>query len=95
MSLLDDAKRLADESPTVAIESGDWRCAFCLVDSWSDQDHHASDCLWLAMPRIIAALEAADAFVNIALSGDRLPQVRLAGRESFAALAATMRGDTE
>lgn len=67
MSLLDDARRLADKLDRGG--DGPWtsegramRCLGCDVDLVTSS--HASDCPWLSMSKIVAALEAAERFVN-------------------------------
>lgn len=68
MSLLDDARRLSENDAYVYSEYGDY-CHFCNGKAWEeppDGSHHiehAPDCPWLAMPKIVAALEAADALI--------------------------------
>ena len=63
MTLLDDARRLAEEGfePRDTVhESG---CTFCGPSGTYRGDGpwpHLPDCSWLAMPRIVAALEAAE-----------------------------------
>lgn len=57
MSLLDDARRLASDPPI----SDDAECVYCGV---YHENGHISGCAWLAMPRIIEALEAAQAVVD-------------------------------
>lgn len=52
MSLLDEARRLAEQVDPIHVDSG--HCFEC--EGW---DQHLNDCPWLAMPRIVAALEAA------------------------------------
>lgn len=58
MSLLEDAKRLDD--PLLVIRNDEYGCPFCGAHEYTRQEFvHESDCPWLAMPRIVAALEAA------------------------------------
>lgn len=64
MSVLEDARRLTSTDPAATT---DW-CPFC------DGHQHTKVCPWLAMPRIVAALEAADAaldWLNAVNIGDR------------------------
>jgi hypothetical protein len=56
MSLLDDARRLAEGS-------GD-PCGFCLGYEGSPGGLHAPDCPMHAVPRIVAVLEAAESLIN-------------------------------
>lgn len=49
MGLLDDARQLTAVSPM-----NDGICVYC------DMSDHSPDCPWLALPRIVAALEAAE-----------------------------------
>lgn len=70
MSLLDDVRRLSDASIT---REGTCWCHFCgsMIEPPESYDpvlpyaeQHASDCPWLAMPRIVAALDAAQSLVD-------------------------------
>lgn len=54
MSLLEDARRLAEHEPIY--NNGSY--GYC--GELARSGLHASDCPWLAMPRIVAALEAAE-----------------------------------
>lgn len=56
MSLLDDARRLANADPWPDDQS---TCPFC--GEWVGK--HAEECPWLQMPQIVAALEATEAIV--------------------------------
>lgn len=53
MSILDDARRLEQRAPWPDDQAV---CPFC--DCWVGK--HADTCPWLVLPRIVAALEAAD-----------------------------------
>lgn len=55
MSPLEAARRLAATDPFVDNERAGTFCVFCDAPKY-----HASDCPWLAMPKIVAALEAAE-----------------------------------
>lgn len=57
MSLVDDVKRLAADDPVEADDEQGYPafCRLCL-----SYKPHAPDCPWLAMPKIVAALEAAE-----------------------------------
>jgi hypothetical protein len=70
MSILDDARRLADMSPDGDDGRGDTVCVYCLADHYirdgaaftrADDVQHAPDCPWLSMPKIVEALKAAEA----------------------------------
>lgn len=73
MSLLDDARRMADGTPCADSSGGEYGevCAFCDAAPHgigygrgpSEPDPHKPDCPWLSMPRIVAALEAAHHFI--------------------------------
>lgn len=52
MSLLDDARRIQEAGPP---DYGD----VCVICQAQLQKGHASDCPWLAMPKIINVIEAA------------------------------------
>lgn len=58
MTLLDDARRMAEYAPSVD-ERGVFWCGYC----HESENAHAPDCPWLQMPRIVAALEAVERFV--------------------------------
>lgn len=65
MSLLEDARRLAERGFTPWEDSCHWTCESCGCHVETDEEAstwtgHAPDCPWLAMPRIVAALEAAE-----------------------------------
>lgn len=66
MSLLDDARRLADDRPVrggSALKSHPRGCCYyCGADGYGEP--HADDCSWLAMPRIVAALEAGEEYIR-------------------------------
>lgn len=53
MSLLDDARQLTEYPPSYE-SRGHMLCGYCN----EDEHAHAPDCPWLAMPKIVAALEA-------------------------------------
>lgn len=57
MSLVDDARAIWDQGPYEIDQGGLW-CQFCAEMPTSA---HKSDCPWLSMPGIVAALEAASA----------------------------------
>lgn len=63
MSLLDDARRLAKSGFTPWEDSCRLKCELCGADGAGEDGPfpHESDCPWLAMPQIVAALEAAEA----------------------------------
>lgn len=60
MSLLDDARRLAKIENAVAVDDGDAGHGKYGCCGEADYRGHLRDCPWLAMPRIVAALEAAE-----------------------------------
>lgn len=63
MSLLDDARRLAEQDePDENFEHGGRRY-FVFCGRMVTQGH-APDCSWLALPKIVAALEAAELMVK-------------------------------
>lgn len=57
MSLLDDARRLAETEPV----NSRTRCHWC--DEFTLTEPHAPGCPWLAMPKIVVVLEAAERFL--------------------------------
>lgn len=82
MSLLDDAKRLADTEPDIN--------GFCFA--CQNYYEHYDDCLWLAMPKIVKALEALDEYIDaIEVSGDRVNVPRRVN--AYRALRGIVRGD--
>ena len=58
MRLLEDARRIVESDPSI-----DDMCVYCHenvgLKTLSACGEHAADCPWLAMPKIIAALEVA------------------------------------
>lgn len=77
MSLLDDARQLLNIQPIEELpgEIGMYcRCCGEKIGESPEFAGHEPDCPWLAMPRIVAALEAADAaldWLNAVNIGDR------------------------
>ena len=69
MTLIEDAKALAAISPKVMVQDlagdADLACYACGNHEW-DVSPHTPDCAWIAMPRIVKALEAAQAFLPLA-----------------------------
>jgi hypothetical protein len=76
MSPLDAARRLAGHSPVADFDVG-YGCHVCEGPAdipIGDTDwrvDHKPDCPWLALPRIIAALEAAERVAEIDALGDQ------------------------
>lgn len=66
MSLLGDARRLADSDGLVFIDGYDDHDYYCPLDCNASDRHqdHNCDCPWLALPKIVAVLEAAERFAN-------------------------------
>ena len=69
MTPLEAARRIAATDPTYETYQGPHDCIFCDGTLYSQQDifpitGHKDDCPWLAMPRIIAILEASETIVN-------------------------------
>jgi hypothetical protein len=70
MSLVDDARRLAETCPSETDRGGRGECYYCsggnYEGDYSDQTptladfRHQPDCPWLSMPKIVAALEVAE-----------------------------------
>lgn len=67
MSLIEDAKRLARSGFTPWEDSCHLTCEMCGEDGAGEDGPfpHSPNCPWLAMPRIVAALEAAEALVKV------------------------------
>ncbi len=57
--LLDAARRLAEYPPSYD-SRGHMLCGYC----HEDEHVHAPDCPWLSLPKIVAALEAAEWMVK-------------------------------
>lgn len=95
MSLLDEAKRLAMQSPfrneCVAghTSKAPVTCLFCATPSFS----HAPDCPWLAMPRIVAALEAAERVISTYDHPDNCDGTVPINGPEYRALVAAMQGE--
>lgn len=71
MTLIEDARRLAATEPSMIVSKyGDSfsQCFACrrMVD---DGEPHTSDCPWLALPKIMAALEVAEQTLPAFLGG--------------------------
>jgi hypothetical protein len=63
-SIVEMAKRLADDGFTPWEDFCHLTCELCWSDFADDGSaRHEDDCPWLAMPRIVAALEAAERIV--------------------------------
>ena len=62
MSLLDAARRLAETDPAELVNSHS-RCHWC--EEFTSTEQHTPDCPWLAMPQIVAALEAAERVILV------------------------------
>ena len=65
MGLVEDAQKLADTDPFYENERAG--TAFCIACGSSGS--HNSDCPWLSLPRIVAALGAAERYFR---NGDKL-----------------------
>lgn len=71
MSLLDDARELAENCPIETDRGGRGECHYCVDGNYEDgylsgsptlpDVLHKPDCPWLSMPKIVAALEAIEA----------------------------------
>lgn len=66
MTPLEAAKQISEYEPTIYDAMGNYYyCRMC-----SNQlPGHEPDCAWIAMPRIVAALEAAEDLIEAATSG--------------------------
>lgn len=67
MSLLDDAKRLAEQDAFYSDPCPDGCCssAECVFGCQNDGRKHGPDCPWLSLPRIVAALEASERLTEL------------------------------
>lgn len=81
MTLIEDAKRLADSDIT---QEGTVWCHFCrgMIEDPGSYDpplpyseQHDADCPWLVMPRIVVALEAAERYLRSGHPADWFPAV--------------------
>ena len=100
MSLLDDASRLASHELRDHDDVGGYGfCPLC-----DEPEGHRSGCPWLAMPRIVAALEAAEAYIHTGPSEHWCPiclrAIRYGGEPhadgcEFAALASALKSDED
>lgn len=67
MSAIEDARRLAGAEPVIHNKmTSENECAMCMGVSGD----HVPECPWLAMPRIVAALEAAERHLRSGHPGD-------------------------
>jgi hypothetical protein len=70
VSLLDDIRKLAQRNPVWPDPDYAWHCKYCMEQTpWlpgavPEHFNHDPDCPWLSMPKIVAALEAAEAIVQ-------------------------------
>jgi hypothetical protein len=64
VSLLDDARRLAERKPDGNIGAWAEMCIFCYGPLTGDEPHKP-DCPWLSMPKIVAALDAVECAVEM------------------------------
>jgi hypothetical protein len=60
VSLIEDARRIMHAGPPTY---GEWQCAICQIDG-RDRLTHNPECPWRSLPRIVAALEAAQSLVD-------------------------------
>lgn len=91
MSVLDDARRLAEIDPWYEHErAGTSFCIACGAYEDHTGRHHNPDCSWRALPGIVAALEAAERLAYRFYYADKTETNAL-----MAALVAALRGPTE
>ncbi len=92
-SLLDSARRLDLIAGSVHYETADGRCPFC--EDIPSEEGHAANCPTRALPRIAAALEAAERLVGTAYvtPDDRMPDSLLRA-PNINALVAALRDGT-
>jgi hypothetical protein len=91
MSLIDDARRLWREgAPSIYDTAFCGRCGKRRTGE-STYDHDP-DCPWLAMPRIVAVLEAGEAYVQeMEGQGERVDVLRRV--RTYEAFVAALKGD--
>lgn len=88
MSLLDDARRIMHAGPATY---GEWECVLCHRDG-KDRLIHTDNCPWLAMPKIVKALEALDEYIDaIEVSRDSVNVPRRVN--AYRVLRGIVRGD--
>ena len=66
MTLIEDARRIAAAGAPMSAHAWCWFCHARLVGYFDfvNEQPHRPDCPWLSLPRIVAALEAAQALVE-------------------------------
>lgn len=93
MSILDDARRLAATDPWYENERAG--TSFCIACGMYES--HADDCPWLALPRIVAALEAAERLASNGWPGTgdwrNLQPEALRDQAAYLALVNALRGE--
>lgn len=96
MSPLEAARRLASERParggTQTQRHRRGRCYYCLGDGYGQP--HESDCPWLSVPKIIAALSAAERVVDRAFRPDTDVPGRRGYVDELKALRAALKDDS-
>lgn len=97
MTLIEDAKNVACSYPLWTSPDGVMYCFVC--PGWAqitvggvDFVHHA-DCSWLAMPRIIAALEAAERVISALCEGKPRRGWIMESHDALGALETALRGE--
>jgi hypothetical protein len=64
MSLQDDVRTLAEAMPYKLLDKSS-HCHFCRASMWNMEDEHYDGCPILALPRVLAVLEAAEQVVEM------------------------------
>jgi hypothetical protein len=106
MSLLDDARRLAEMQPGWDPGTEGWACSGCRAVSgpFADEEReadvayaafaHDPDCPWLSMPKIVAVIEAAARVAAAPPRGRHVCSEECACQfKAIAALRAVLEGD--
>lgn len=92
MSLLDGARRLMAVDPFAHQESESTGTYSECVACGGENRQHAPDCPWLSMPKIVAVLEAAEAYVReMEGQGERVDILRRV--RTYQALVAALKGE--
>lgn len=108
MSLIEDAKNLLADTPMATDRGGRGNCHYCCGGNYEggylDESRtlpepiHEHDCPWLSMPKIVAALEAANGLLQVVDIGENVFShnciVSESVQEAMQALVAAMQGHT-
>ena len=93
--MLDDARAMLQIQPLFE-EGDDMACRLCgeLISPYPDFAGHESDCPWISLPKIVAALEAAERVITWDRSVAPEPSAKLVPASAYDALVAALKGET-